>query len=178
MIFYPSAYRTYHREGTPPHRPDNRLVCQYRWVFWWCSIAANPDGDSYRAGGGGRFFSGYIFYLNPLYLRTGFGLRYQGGVGENTGFLGQLQLSRQFRHANIGVGLLADSGGRVTSEFGQSTKLGSNITPELFLEIPAGRRLELGLSIFVNSRYSQLNSESTHKGPNIVCMLSLVNVKV
>lgn len=147
--------------------PITGWVAELGGTFGGDSIAANPDGDAYRAGGGGRLFGGYIFSLNRWYLHTGIGVRYQGGAGESTGNIAQLKLSRQLGLAKAGIGLSADSGGKVTSPTGEVTSFRSNVTPEIFYEYPAGRRLDLGVSLFINNDFSDSTNATTRKGPNV-----------
>lgn len=113
-------------------------------------IASNPDGDSYRAGGGvlvGLGNSHQIFNSSHWTARYSAAFRFQGGQGANEGIV--VQSSIVFSRAKyiFGAGLYGDFANFIEDASGNRIEFDPAIGPSLFAEWRASDTLNFGLRL-------------------------------
>lgn len=117
------------------------------------TIAYNPGGDDYKAGGGALLLVGY-YWPDELLENTSYqvstGVRYQGakiGKGENMGWITKVAMSHALMDydlinngslrnydVSVGVGLQIDLFSYTKNEFGVKTNINDSISPYIFAE--------------------------------------------
>lgn len=104
------------------------------------TIAYNPGGDDYKAGGGALLLIGYDWpneYVENTSYQVSTGFRYQGaqlGKGENMGWITKLAFDYDFGQYHVGVGLHLDLFSHTKNEFGVKTKIDDSVSPYIFAE--------------------------------------------
>lgn len=165
-----------HLEITMPANGRNKSV--QRLTGWYLglgsafkeeSIANNPNGDNYGAGSGGMILLGrsmpLAFSTTQVNVRLAGGIRYQGGDGENIGFIAQGIVLKLFGSISVGAGLHIDSGGSVTNTAGFKRSLKPVIVPKLYLDWSTTEKLSLGATLIGANEYEDKATGDVFSGP-------------
>ena len=134
------------------------------------SVADNPDGDDYGSGSGARISAGFSFKLrhsdNPLIFRSALGFRFQGGEGNSHGIISEATLLKRSGLWGFGLGVVADSGGRVKDINGLTTDFEPVVVPKLVVEYPVSRTVNIGFSMLPDHEFVDKSTHTKYKGPN------------
>ncbi len=121
---------------------ENKFSPEYKQNGWYFdlgvnfggdTIANNPGGDNYKAGGGALLMLGYDWPSNDDFsYQVSTGFRYQGaqlGDGENFGLVSRVEADYDFGEYHLGIGLHLDILSHTKDEFGKKTKIDDSISP-------------------------------------------------
>lgn len=127
---------------------DNKFSPEYQQEGWFFemgvnfggdTVANNPGGDDYKAGGGALLLMGYDWPSSweDISWQASGGIRYQGakvGEGENFGVIGRFAVDYDMGIFHTGFGLHLDMLGHTKDEYGHKTEFDSSIAPFLYIE--------------------------------------------
>lgn len=135
--------------------------------FGGTTIADNPAGDDYKAGGGATLDYGLQYRLtNSLLLQNTIGFRYQGsqtGSGSNSGEFIESSIINTSRNWYIGGGFQYEFNNKVKDDFGNSIKFDPVVTPFLTFGYNGAPSASIGLK-FKNSEYTISGTNVKVKG--------------
>jgi len=131
------------------------------------TVAVNPKGDNYSAGGGALLGMGYSkllrinqFHFNP---RIQLAYRYQGGDGSASGVVLQGLVAKTFPKFILGAGFYLDMNGKVKSAVGETTQFNNAMGAQAIVEFRASDYVNLYLRL-LSIDYQERGSNIERKG--------------